>query len=125
MAKHFIPLLRKQQKSVLAALSARVGSISDNNLGGWYSYRASKSALNMLLKTTSIEVARRNKTASVIGLHPGTVDTGLSKPFQANVKPEKLFTPEFAAECILKNIDKATAETSGSVFAWDGSPIPY
>ena len=98
-AKHFAPLLRRDKKAVFAALSARVGSISDNRLGGWYAYRASKAALNMILKTLSIETQRRFKNQLIIGLHPGTVDTALSKPFQGNVPEGKLFTPAFS--CLL------------------------
>jgi NAD(P)-dependent dehydrogenase (short-subunit alcohol dehydrogenase family) len=91
VAKHFLPLLARDRKSVFAALSARVGSISDNHLGGWHAYRASKAALNMLLRTFAIELARRNLRAVCVGLHPGTVDTGLSAPFQTNV-PEASFS---------------------------------
>lgn len=124
IAKHFIPKLRKKQKTVFACLSARVGSISDNRLGGWYAYRSSKAALNMMLKNAAIETARKNKQACVIGLHPGTVDTELSKPYQSNVSDDKLFTPEFSSECLLKVIDGVTSENSGSVFAWDGVVVP-
>ena len=124
-AKHFTPLLRRDAKAVLAALSARVGSISDNRLGGWYSYRAGKAALNMVLKTLSIEVARRFKSQIIIGLHPGTVDTDLSKPFQANVPDGKLFTPEFSAAKLLQVVDQVGAEDTGGLFAWDGAKIPF
>lgn len=124
VAKYFLPLLRKQQKSVFTALSARVGSIGDNRLGGWYAYRVSKSALNMLVKTLSIEVKRSQPRWVVAGLHPGTVDTGLSKPFQRQVAPEKLFTPEFSAQCLLNVIDQIRPEDSGGCFAWDGQRIP-
>lgn len=124
-AKHFLPLLRRDQKAVLAALSARVGSIADNRLGGWYSYRASKAALNMMLKTLSIETARRWKQQIIIGLHPGTVDTALSKPFQSNVPDGKLFTPEFSAARLLEVIDQVSPEDTGHLFAWDGKPIPF
>jgi len=123
-ARHFLPLLRTDTKSVFAALSARVGSISDNRAGGWYSYRASKAALNMLLKTFALELARRNPRAVCIGLHPGTVDTGLSRPFQQRVPAARLFTPAFAAGRLLTVVDSVSAEDSGRVFAWDGSPVP-
>ena len=103
-AKYFLPLLKRDSKTVFAALSARVGSISDNRLGGWYAYRASKAALNMVLKTLSIEYGRRFKETVIIGLHPGTVDTGLSKPFQSNVPDGKLFTPEYSVEKLLEVI---------------------
>ena len=123
IAKHFLPKLDKQKRSVFAALSARVGSISDNRLGGWYAYRASKAALNMLLKTASIEVGRFHNQAIVIGLHPGTVDSPLSKPFQENVGQDKLFTPTFSAEKLCDVIEKATTSDSGQCFAWDGQLI--
>ncbi|TQV83484.1 SDR family NAD(P)-dependent oxidoreductase [Denitrobaculum tricleocarpae] len=124
IAKHFLPLLAKDQKAVFAALSARVGSISDNQLGGWYSYRASKSALNMFLKCSAIELARRNASALCIGLHPGTVDTALSEPFQRGVPDGKLFPPSLSADHLLRVIDGLTVEDSGKVFAWDGAEIP-
>lgn len=125
VAKHFIPLLNKDRKSVFSAISARVSSISDNHLGGWYAYRAAKAALNQLIKTLSIEVGRRNKQACVIGLHPGTVDTDLSEPFKANVAEDKLFTPQYSSECLLKVIDNAKPEDGGKLFAWDSEEIPY
>ena len=124
VAKHFLPLLARKRKSVFAALSARVGSISDNRLGGWHSYRASKAALNMLLKTLSIELMRVNPHALCVALHPGTVDSHLSKPFQANVPNEKLFSPQLAASHLLTVIDGLTPQLSGKVFAWDGREIP-
>lgn len=124
-AKYFLPLLSRDGKAVFAALSARVGSISDNRLGGWYSYRASKAALNMTLKTLSIETARRFKSQIIIGLHPGTVDTNLSKPFQSNVPDGKLFTPEFSAEKLLSVVDQVQAKDSGHLFAWDGERVPF
>lgn len=124
-AKYFLPLMRRDRKAVFAALSARVGSISDNRIGGWYAYRASKAALNMILKTLSIEFGRRFKDTVIIGLHPGTVDTDLSKPFQGNVPEGKLFTPEFSAAKMLKVIDQVTSCDSGSLFAWDGEKVPF
>jgi len=124
-AKHFLPILTKEKKSIFAALSARVGSIEDNHIGGWYSYRASKAALNMTLKNLSIETGRRHKQLIVAGLHPGTVDTELSQPFQKNVPEGKLFTPEYSAEHLLSVMNGLTAEDSGGIFAWDGERIPY
>ena len=124
-AKYLVPLLNRDAKSVFAALSARVGSISDNRLGGWYAYRASKAALNMVLKTIAIEIGRRFKTQIIIGLHPGTVDTDLSKPFQGNVPEGKLFTPEFAAEKLLFVIDGAAPEDSGNLFDWAGKQVEF
>lgn len=125
IGKHFIPLLNRDSKSVFTAISARVSSISDNYLGGWYSYRASKTALNQIIKTFSIEVGRRNKNACVIGLHPGTVDTNLSEPFKANVVEEKLFTSEYSSECLLKIINNVNPQDGGKLFAWNGEIIPY
>ena len=125
VAKHFLPLMRRGTKSVFAVLSARVGSIDDNRLGGWVSYRASKAALNMTMKTLAIEHARRWPDAVVASLHPGTVATGLSEPFRSRVPAEKLFTPEVAAAHLLRVIDGLTPDDTGGFFAWDGSRIPY
>lgn len=125
VAKHFLPIMRKNERSVFACLSARVGSISDNGLGGWYAYRASKAALNMVLKNLSIEAARRYKQMIILGLHPGTVDSALSKPFQGNVRDDKLFTPHYSAERLLDVIQNAKIENSGDIIAWDGQRIEY
>jgi len=122
--KHFAPLLPRDRRAVFAALSARVGSIGDNRLGGWHSYRASKAALNMLLRNLSVELARSHPLAVVVGLHPGTVDSGLSEPFQKGVAPGKLFTPEYSAARLLEVLDALTPAESGGVYAWDGSPVP-
>ena len=124
-AKYFVPLLRRDEKAVFAALSARVGSISDNRLGGWYAYRASKAALNMVLKTLAIEIGRRFKNQIIVGLHPGTVDTDLSKPFQGNVPEGKLFTAEFSAEKLLDVVDGLSAEDSGNLFDWAGKQVTF
>jgi len=124
IGKHFLNLLNKDKPSVFAALSARVGSISDNRLGGWYAYRASKAALNMFIRTASIEMGRKNKNAIVIGLHPGTVASKLSEPFQARVPEHKLFSPEYSVGKLLEVIKARTVEDSGRVFAWDGERIP-
>lgn len=124
VAKHFLPLFPRDDRAIFAALSARVGSISDNRIGGWYGYRASKAALNMILRNLAIELGRKRKEAICVGLHPGTVDTGLSKPFQSHTPPEKLFTPDYAAECMLTVLDGLEPSDSGSVFAWDGQRVP-
>ncbi len=124
VAKHFLPKLERKKRAVFAALSARVGSISDNRLGGWYAYRASKSALNMLIRTASIEVARQNRLSVVVGLHPGTVDTHLSGPFQAGVPEGKLFSADYSARKLIDVMEGLTAKDSGKVFAWDGQEIP-
>ncbi len=123
VGKYFIPFLKKNEKSVFAFLSARVGSISDNKLGGWYSYRASKTALNQIIKNFSIEVNRTNKNAIFVGLQPGTVKSFLSKPFERNVKADNLFTPEYSAEKMLQVINELTLNDSGKVFAWNGEEI--
>lgn len=122
-AKHFLPLLATDRRSVFAALSARVGSIGDNRLGGWYAYRASKAALNMLIRTLAIELERVNPAALCIGLHPGTVDTRLSAPFRSGVQAEQLFSSEQAARHLLSVISKAGPSESGRVLAWDGQVI--
>lgn len=123
IAQQLVPLLNKKGKAVFAVISARVGSISDNRLGGWYGYRASKSALNMLLKTLSIETQRKLPQSITVGLHPGTVNTVLSQPFQSKVPAEKLFTPEQSASYLLRVIETLRPEQSGRVFAWDGAEI--
>ena len=125
VAKHFLPCLPRDRKSAFAALSARVGSISDNRLGGWHAYRTSKAGLNMMIKTLSIELARRNPLALCVGLHPGTVDTGLSKPFQSGVPGDRLFPPAVSARHLLGVLDGLEPEQSGGLFAWDGTQIPF
>ncbi len=124
-AKHFLPALRRGHKTVFAALSARVGSIADNRLGGWASYRASKAALNMLIRTLAIEQARRWPDAVVVSLHPGTVATALSRPFTRSVPDRQLKTPARAAEHLLGVIDALTPKDTGGFFAWDGAPIEF
>lgn len=124
VAKHFLPLLARDRRAVFAALSARVGSIGDNRLGGWYAYRASKAALNMLIRTLALELRRKNPHALCIGLHPGTVDTALSAPYQSRVPESRLFTPERAARQLLDVIAEAQPGNSGRVLAWDGQPVP-
>ncbi|WP_397423156.1 SDR family NAD(P)-dependent oxidoreductase [Phenylobacterium sp.] len=123
--KHFAPRLPREGKAVLAVLTARVGSISDNRLGGWYGYRAAKAAANQLVRTTAIELAARRKDAICVTLHPGTVDTRLSAPFQKGVLPDRLFTPAFAAERLLTVIEALTPEQTGHFLAWDGQDIPF
>jgi len=125
LLKHLLPLLRGRHPCTVAALSARVGSIGDNRLGGWYSYRASKAALNQLLHTASIELTRLNPQSCVLSLHPGTTDTELSKPFQANVPADKLFAPSYSAECLLAQIEQHGPAQTGTFWGWDGKPIPW
>lgn len=124
-ARHFLPLLPRDRRAVMAFLSARVGSIGDNRLGGWHSYRASKAALNALIRCFAIELASRNREAIVVAVHPGTVDTDLSRPFQRHVPGGKLFRPEEAARHLLAVIDRLTPADSGGFFAWDGTRIEY
>lgn len=123
--KHFAPKIPRAGKAVLAVLSARVGSISDNRLGGWYGYRASKAAANQLVRTTAVELAARRRDAICVALHPGTVDTPLSAPFQRGVAPERLFTPAFAAERLLEVIDGLAPADTGGFIAWDRRAISF
>lgn len=125
IARAFIGLLSHQERAVYASLSARVGSITDNRLGGWYAYRMSKAAQNMFTRGLAIECGRRAKKLICLALHPGTTDTALSEPFQSRVPEGKLFSPEFAAGKLLDVIDAAGIEDSGRFFAWDGEPIPW
>ncbi|KAK8624541.1 hypothetical protein V6N13_065880 [Hibiscus sabdariffa] len=130
--KHMWPLLRvggglgtERDVAVVANVSARVGSIGDNRLGGWHSYRASKAALNQLTKTISVEFGRKKDPVACILLHPGTVDTDLSRPFQRNVPAEKLFTKEFSVQKLLNIINNTKQQDNGKFFAWDGQEIPW
>lgn len=125
LAKHLAPLLPRRERSVFAAISARVGSIGDNRLGGWYAYRASKAALNQFLRCVSIELRRRVPAAIVAALHPGTVDTALSRPFQTGVPERQLFSADHSAARLLEVVDGLKPEDSGGFFAWDGSPIMW
>ena len=123
IGKYFIPFLNKNNKNVFAFLSARVGSISENKLGGWYSYRASKTALNQIVKNFSIEIKRSNPNSIFVGLQPGTVKSNLSKPFEKNVQSENLFSPNYSAERLLEVIDDLNSNDSGKFFAWNGEEI--
>lgn len=123
IAKHMLPLLPRAGRSLFAALGARVGSITDNRLGGWYGYRASKAALAMLIRTLAIETARTHPDAVVVGLHPGTVDTSLSAPFQRNVAPEILRSPADAAARLLTVLDGLTPAHGGEVRDWQGALV--
>jgi NAD(P)-dependent dehydrogenase (short-subunit alcohol dehydrogenase family) len=122
VAKHFLPIMAKQGPICFAALSARVGSISDNRLGGWHSYRASKSALNMFIRNIAIEWQRKNAQSVIVGLHPGTVETALSAPFKGNPAHER-FLPTRAARDMLNVLHGLKPEQSGQIFAYDGSLI--
>ena len=123
IAKYFLPLMDRQEIFRFAALSARVGSISDNRLGGWYGYRASKAALNMMIRNLAIEWSRKNDRSIIVALHPGTVDTALSRPFQSNVAEGKLFDSGRAARHLLDVLDGLEPADSGKIFAWDGAEI--
>ncbi len=123
LMKHFLPLLPKHGKAVFATLSAKVGSIGENNLGGWYSYRASKAALNQLVRTAAIELRRSHADAVCVALHPGTVDTRLSAPFSKAGLTVR--TPEIAASDLLGVIDRLTAAHSGGFFDYRGKPLPW
>jgi NAD(P)-dependent dehydrogenase (short-subunit alcohol dehydrogenase family) len=125
IGKHFIHKLSSNSRSIFAVLSARVGSISDNILGGWYSYRCSKAALNMLIKNFSIEARRKNSNLIVVGLHPGTVESTLSKPFSSNIRSSKIFSPEYSVTKMVRVLENLTYEDSGKLFAWDGSIIDF
>ncbi len=125
LAKAIEPLLERDQPFHFASLSARVGSIGDNRSGGWYGYRAAKAAQNQLLRSLSIEWARRWPLATVSLLHPGTTDTALSRPFQSFVAPEKLFTPKRAARQLVEVLLQQTPAQSGSFLAWDGQSIDW
>ena len=121
--KHVLPRLPRTGKAVFATLSARVGSIGDNRLGGWYGYRASKAALNQLVRTAAVELARRSPEALCVALHPGTVATGLSAPFAATGL--EVHAPEAAARHLLAVIDQLSAEANGGFFDWRGRPLPW
>tara|TARA_R110002094_G_scaffold36802_8_gene49422 strand:- start:414 stop:1127 length:714 start_codon:yes stop_codon:yes gene_type:complete len=123
VAKHVLPLMPRRGRAVFAALSARVGSISDNRLGGWHAYRASKAALNMLVRNYAIEQARVNNQFIAVTLHPGTVDTDLSQPFQSNVPDAQLFTPEQSAAYLLDVIENLTPADTGKCVDWAGKEV--
>ena len=125
LAKHFSSALKKSPAPLLATISARVGSIEDNRLGGWYSYRMSKAALNMALKTLSIEWKHSHPRGCVAALHPGTNDSPLSKPFQANVAAPDLFDPKDTAVCFLRLLRRLNAGDSGKFWTWDGATLSW
>lgn len=125
VAQAVLPRIPRQGPSHFAALSAMVGSIGDNRIGGWYSYRASKTALNQLLKTLAIEAKRTHPELCVTSIHPGTTDTNLSRPFQGNVPDGKLYTPEQSARRILDVVLGGTPEASGRFMNWNGEALPW
>jgi len=123
IGRYFIPLMNKNEKSVIAFLSARVGSISDNSLGGWYSYRSSKTALNQIVKNFSIELKRINKNAIALALQPGTVESRFSEPFKKNISKNKLFTPDYSVGLLSQVIENSSLNESGSLLSYDGEII--
>lgn len=122
LLKHFCPLLPKDRRSLFVSLSARVGSIGDNRLGGWISYRASKAAQNQIVRTAAIELGRTHPHAVVVALHPGTVQTALSEPF---ARGHDRMSPEQSASAMLRVLDRLTPTESGGFFSYDGSPIEW
>ena len=125
VARSFFPLLAHDERAVVANLSARVGSIEDNRIGGWYGYRASKAAQNMLTRTLAIELGRRAPNVICVALHPGTVETDLSRPFLRAAKRSTVHTPAEAAKYLVAVIDGLTPADTGRFIAWDGTPIPW
>jgi NAD(P)-dependent dehydrogenase (short-subunit alcohol dehydrogenase family) len=125
LAKHLLPLVTHAERSIFATISAKVGSIGDNQLGGWYGYRASKAALNMLIKTAALEYRRKSPNTILVLLHPGTTDTNLSRPFQRSVPSDKLFTVERTVTQLLTVLSHLEADDSGEFFNWDGSRLPW
>jgi NAD(P)-dependent dehydrogenase (short-subunit alcohol dehydrogenase family) len=125
IAKHTLGLLRRDAKTVFACISARVGSIEDNRLGGWHAYRASKAALDMLVRNLAIELRQRNPHAVCVALHPGTVDTALSRPFQSAVDPARLQSPADSARRMLATLDALGPGDTGKLWAYDGGLIPF
>jgi NAD(P)-dependent dehydrogenase (short-subunit alcohol dehydrogenase family) len=125
LAKHLLPLFRHDDKSILAAISAKVGSIGDNQLGGWYGYRASKAALNMFVRNIAIEYRRTSPRTIAVALHPGTTDTRLSQPFQKSVPAGKLFSVERTVTQLLAVMANLQEDDSGEFFSWDGSRLPW
>ncbi len=125
LARCLAAALKRSPAPLLATVSARVGSIEDNRLGGWYSYRMSKAALNMALKTLSIEWKHSHPRGCVAALHPGTNDTALSKPFQANVAAENLFRPDYTAAKFVELLARLQPADSGNFWAWDGTRIAW
>ena len=125
LAKHFMTQLTSDDNTFFIVISARVGSISDNRLGGWLSYRSSKAALNMAIKTISIEWQRTVTNCCVLLFHPGTTDTDLSKPFQRNLAKGQLHSAEATANSLLKLIETSTVDDSGKFVSFDGSEIDW
>ena len=120
--KHFAPKLARKERSIFAFLSARVGSIGDNRLGGWISYRASKAALNQIVRTAAVEINRTHPCAVVVALHPGTVATKMTAPYCTH---HRRLDPSESACAMLQVVDQLTLENNGGFFAYDGSPVAW
>ncbi len=125
VARHFVSMLCHDEAAVLVNLSARVGSIGDNRIGGWYGYRASKAALNMFTRTLAIEFRRRAPNVTCVALHPGTVSTDLSAPFRRGVAPGRVLAARDAAEKLIQVIRSLALEDTGSFLDWTRKPIPW
>jgi short-subunit dehydrogenase len=125
VAQHLLPLLARDRPSDFSVLSARVGSIADNTSGGWYGYRASKAALNMIIRTAAIEHTRTHPLGVCVAIHPGTVATPLSRPFLGRTPAARLFTPQISASHILRVLDGLGPDATGGFYAWDGARIPW
>jgi NAD(P)-dependent dehydrogenase (short-subunit alcohol dehydrogenase family) len=123
--KALVSIVKGKSDCIITVFSARIGSIGDNRSGGWYSYRASKAALNMLLKTAAIEYSRRAKNVKLIAFHPGTTDTALSKPFQRSVKSENLFSTEFVADHLVEIMKHQAIDGELSYIDWENKAIVW
>ena len=123
LMKHFLPLLSREGKAVFATLSAKVGSIGDNRLGGWYSYRASKAALNQIIRTAAVELARSRRESLCVALHPGTVSSRMTEPFRKEGLDVRL--PDTAARQLLEEMDRLQAVDSGGFFDYKGAALPW
>lgn len=125
LAQAIDPLIKRDRPIKWVSLSALVGSISDNQLGGWHSYRMSKAALNMFVRNLSIEWTRRSTLSVIVALHPGTTDTPLSKPFQPSIAADKLYTPELTAKRLSEVMENLNQEQNGRLLHWDGSLVAF
>ena len=125
LSKYFSKQLKSKNKTYFISFSARIGSIEDNKIGGWISYRCSKAALNMAIKTISIEWKNKSPNCCVLSFHPGTTDTGLSNPFQKNIQPEKIFPASYVATCLLRLLGTLKPADTGKFFSFDGEEIPW
>ncbi len=123
--KYFLPLMDAKKPSVIAVISDSIGSIQLNQLGGWHSYRASKSALNMLIKNASIELSSTHKKLIVVGLHPGVVKSNLSAPYNGLLPKNEVFSPEFSSCQLIEVIKKLTPSDSGKIITWNGRILPF